>query len=96
MENCRCGTCKGEYKIMIIKSNYSRKIELDSDERKSISTVRAILDVILDIMRKNKEKLYVEYWDEYEEYDVMKLANLISQIEKFSTIKLIKESDEEL
>ena len=81
---------------MIIKSNYSRKIELDSDERKSISTVRAILDVILDIMRKNKEKLYVEYWDEYEEYDVMKLANLISQIEKFSTIKLIKESDEEL
>lgn len=81
---------------MIIKNNYSREITLDNDERGSMSMVRSILNMILNIMRKSGETLYVEYWDEYEEYDVIKLENFISQLEKFSTIKLIKERDEEV
>lgn len=81
---------------MIIKSNYSRDIELDSNERSSMSIVRSVLKLILDEMRKNGEKLYVEYWDECAEYDVIRLEDLIEQLEKFSIIKLIKESDEQL
>lgn len=81
---------------MLIKNNYCREIDLNDNERNAMSLVRSILITILTTMRRNGETLYVDCWDEYEEYDVKKLETLISQLEKFSTIKLIKESDDEL
>lgn len=81
---------------MLIKNNYCREIDLDDDERHALSITRSILSTILTTMRKNGESLYVEWWDEYENYDVEKLETLISQLEKFSIIKLIKESDEQI
>lgn len=81
---------------MQVKSNYKREVILSDEEREAIDDFRFILMALINIMRATGEDLKVESWDNWTIYSLVGLEKLYDEIDKFSSIALIKKKEESI